>query len=211
MITREKGIEIMKVVAKGTWNSLPAILSVIPATAIAGKVLVEVKKIADEAAKVGKNSEEIKEAVQKLVNDCGGENNFAKEVTEELKQNRDNTNPKYINCAIFTVNQGEVLTEEEQEKLASILLKEISLGDAKLDNFVKIFIEDYFAGDVCTCDNAYEIEAEYMAFNFDDTRDIEYNEEDLVYIRDEFNKILGRQVFDDYEGYGTDDSVNGYY
>ena len=44
MISRQKTVEILKVVAKGTWDRLPTILSLIPATAIADKVLLEVKQ-----------------------------------------------------------------------------------------------------------------------------------------------------------------------
>lgn len=37
--------------------------------------------------------------------------------------------------------------------------------------------------------------------------DIDYDEEDLAYICKFLNKIVGRDVFNYYEGWGTDDSV----
>ncbi len=87
------------------------------------------------------------------------------------------------------------------------MTQEETLEDAELNRFITLFVNDYFGGDMTDCDYPCELEPEYLAFNFDDTADHEYSEEDLVLIRDELNKIIGRQVFDEYEGYGTDDSV----
>ena len=130
-----------------------------------------------------------------------------KELKKEVKENREVKNPKYINCAIFSVNPEDKLTEEEQELIISILFEGAETDDEELNRFVGLFIEDYFGGNAEACDNAYEVEAEYVAFNFDDSRDHDYSEDDLVLIREELNKIVGREAFEDYEGAGTDDSV----
>lgn len=193
----------MKAVAKGAWNNLPSILAVIPATAIAGKVLVEIKKIASDVADTNKDVKETKAQVKQLINAHGG----ADEIKKELKENRDPKNPTYINCAIFMVTQGYSLSQIEMNRLMSVLTQEETLEDAESNRFITLFVNDYFSGDITDCDYPCELEAEYLAFNFDETADHEYSEEDLVLIRDELNKILGRQVFDEYEGYGTDDSV----
>lgn len=210
MISRKKAVDIMKVVAKGAWDNLPAILAVIPATAIAGKVLGEIKKIASDVADTNKDVKETKAAVEKIINANGGVSNFTNEIKNELKENRDSQNPKYINCAIFTVAQGDCLSQTELDRLVSILAQEETLEDAGLNKFITLFVDDYFGGCVEDCDYPYEMEPEYVVFNFDDSVDHDYSEEDLVLIKDDLNKILGRQVFDEYEGYGTDDSVENY-
>lgn len=48
MISKENRKEIVMALVKGTLHSLPTILAAIPATAIAGKILIEVKKIGEE-------------------------------------------------------------------------------------------------------------------------------------------------------------------
>ena len=211
MISRDKVVPILKVVAKGAWDALPAILIAIPATAIAGKILVEIKKSMDKAKAEGKSEEEVKKAgadtTKNLVRESGGVFGFVKALKKEVKENREVKNPKYINCAIFSVDPEDKLTEEEQELIISVLFEGAETEDEELNRFVELFINDYFGGDAEACDNAYEVEAEYVAFNFDDSRDHDYSEEDLVLIRDELNKIVGREVFVDYEGAGTDDSV----
>lgn len=211
MISRDKVVQIFKVIAKGAWEALPAILVAIPATAIAGKILVEIKKSMDKAKAEGKTEEEVKKAgadtTKNLVKESGGVFGFVKALKKEVKENREVKNPNYINCAIFSVDPEDKLTEEEQELIISVLFEGAETEDDKLNRFVELFINDYFGGDAEACDNAYEVEAEYVAFNFDDSRDHDYSEEDLVLIRDELNKIVGREVFVDYEGAGTDDSV----
>ena len=78
MISRENVVSIMKAVAKGTWNSLPTILTLIPATAVAGKVLCEVKKIADDFYGTDIDYNEIKsklpdpDEAENAVNDAQG-------------------------------------------------------------------------------------------------------------------------------------------
>ena len=211
MISREKTVQLLKVVVKGAWDALPAILVAIPTTAIAGKILVELKKSIDKAKAEGKSDKEAGKATadtaKKLVQESGGVIGFIKELKKEVKENRDVKNPKYINCAIFSVHAEEKLTGEDQERLISVLFEGEETEDGELNHFVELFVNDYFGGDAEACDNAYEVEAEYVAFNFDDSCDHEYSEEDLVLIRDELNKIVGRDVFEDYEGAGTDDSV----
>lgn len=211
MISRDKVVQIFKVIAKGAWEALPAILVAIPATAIVGKILVELKKSMDKAKAEGKTDAEVgkatAETAKKLVKESGGVLGFVKELKKEVKENREVKNPKYINCAIFSVNPEDKLTEEEQELIISILFEGAETDDEELNRFVGLFIEDYFGGNAETCDNAYEVEAEYVAFNFDDSRDHDYSEDDLVLIREELNKIVGREAFEDYEGAGTDDSV----
>ena len=211
MISRDKVVSMLKVVAKGTWDALPAILIAIPATSIAGKILVEIKKSMDKVREEGKSDEEVKKAgadtTKKLVKESGGVFGFVKELKKEVKENREVKNPKFINCAIFFVNPENKLTEEEQELIISILFEGAEADDEELHRFVGLFIDDYFGGNAEACDNAYEVEAEYVAFNFDDSRDHDYSEDDLVLIRKELNKIVGREAFEDYEGAGTDDSV----
>ena len=203
MLTKEQSFKVVKAIAKGTWNNLPAILSVIPATAIAGKVLVEVKKIADEVKASGKAQEE---AVNKLIEECGGEAEFKKKLHDEVKSERDTKNPKYINAAIFCINGAEGLSDEEQEKLVDTLTGEAEAETGEIARFVDAFCEDYFASDHDSCDCPIEIGQEYIAFNFDDMSDHPYDEEDLQIIMDELNKILGRAAFSEYESLGTDDS-----
>lgn len=208
MISRENVVSIMKAVAKGTWNSLPTILTLIPATAVAGKVLCEVKKIADDAVAAKKSSEETKAAVDEFIRKNGGEDAVASEIKQELKEARDPKNPKYINCAIYTVKSGDCLSEEEMDKLSALLSGETEAEDNNTKLFLQAFIEDYFAGDIASCDYPLELDPNYIAFNFDDSADHEYLDEDLALICEELNRIVGRNAFDDYEGYGTDDSVN---
>lgn len=214
MISRKNAVEITKAVAKGTWNNLPSILSVIPATAIAGKVLTEIKKIATDVEQTKKDVTETKEDVKEIKAQMeqikeanGGEENLREQILAELKNNRDPKNPKYINCAVFRVREDDSLSEEDMSRILSVLTFEETVEDTDLNRFVELFIEDYFDGDMTECDYPYELEPEYLAFNFDEWTDHEYSEEDLVLIRDELNKIVGRQVFDEYEGCGTDDSV----
>lgn len=209
MISKESAMKMnmLKVIVKGTWDRLPEILSAIPATVLAGKVLSEVRDIVEEARKANADSKELKDKIDKLVKENGGEEAFGKELSEELAQ-QCAENPKYINCAIFTVKSGEHLSEDEQEQLLGILTGEMESEDSQVSNFIRAFTEDYFSGDMDSCDNACEMDESYIAFNFDDSTDHEYLEEDLIFIRDSLNRIVGREVFDRYEGAGADVSVN---
>ena len=208
MISRDKIINVTKAVAKGAWDSLPSILSVIPQTMIAGKILVEVKKIADNAINTGTSDDKVKEAVEAFVKEYGSVEAFKEAMLKELRENRDSKNPKYINCALFTVKPGDALSEEEQAFVAGVLSGEVKTELEQLNNFVRLFMDEYFGGDINACDCGYEVAAEYIAFNFDDSVDHEYDEEDLKLIMNKLNEIVGRPVFHDYEGYGTEDSIS---
>lgn len=207
MITKEAGIAIFKVMAKGMWTRLPTILEAIPATKIAGKVLGEIKAIIDEAMLAGKSVEEAGKAVEQYVVNTGDEATMRARICEEIKQNRDSPNPKYINCAIFIVEKSGALNQEEQNLLKAVLLSEQTLEDEKLNEFVTWLAETYFGGEITEMDEQCVLEAEYVSFNFYEYDDIDYNEEDLIFIRDCFNRIIGRTAFGDYIGYGTDETV----
>ncbi|MBE5938730.1 MAG: hypothetical protein E7265_12000 [Lachnospiraceae bacterium] len=211
MISGNKAVQIFKFIAKCAWELLPVILPEIPATAITGRILVELKKTMDKAKEEEKSDIEVREeitgTVQNLIREFGGVADFIRGLKKEVKENSDVQKPKYINCVIYSVNPEEKLTMEEQEKIISVLFEQGGTNDAELGYFVTAFIEDYFGGDVKACDNAYEVEAEYVAFNFDDSCDHVYSEEYLQCLRDGLNKIVGREVFEDYVGAGTDDSV----
>lgn len=203
MLTREQGFHLAKAIAKGAWNCVPEILAKIPAAAIAGKVLTEVKK-AYEEEKAAKGQEE---AIAPVIERCGGKAEFEKKLRQELREERDSKNPAYINCAIFQTNAGDCLSKSEQKKLEDTLKGEIKAETAELASFADAFREDYFADDYAACDNPIEIGESYIAFNFDDTSDHPYDEEDLKMIMDSMNKMIGREAFCEYEGAGTDDSV----
>lgn len=206
MIPRKQMYAVVTAVAKGTWEHLPTILALIPATAVAGRVLVEIKKIGEQVKAQGQTEEKQLECIKKLINECGGETEFKKKLHEELKVERDSKNPTYINCAIFEVCADASLSETEQQKLMDTLLGELEPKTDEIARFVNAFREDYFGDDYETCDNAIEIGMGYISFNFDDMSDHKYDEEDLQVICDMLNRIVGRKVFDEYEGLGTDDS-----
>lgn len=214
--------DCMLTVVKGAWEILPPVLAAIPPTAVAGNVLIQVKnamgKLEKRVEKVEKSVDEIEknvteqqkvhDALQEIINECGGEQKFKEILFSELKNvitDNNIANPKFINCAIFTVKSGYSLSEEEQSRLFDTLTGEIEADDKQTAEFVYHFRDDYFAGDYYACDNAIQMEDSYIAFNFDEYRSIEYSEEDLEFIRDEMNKIVGRDVFGEYEGFGTDD------
>lgn len=207
MIPRRESFHLVKAVAKGTWEHLPAILAVIPATAVAGKVLVEIKKIGEEVKATGQTQEKQLEALKQLIEKYGGMAEFKKILREELKAERDFKNPTYINCAIFEVSAGDSLSEADQKRLIDTLMGELEPETDKIAKFVDAFRGDYFGDNYEACDNAIEIGEGYISFNFDDMTDHDYNEEDLKTICEYLNEIVGRDVFDDYEGFGTDDSV----
>ncbi len=207
MISRRESFHIVKTVAKGTWEHLPTVLAVIPATAVAGKVLCEIKKIGEEVKATGQTQEKQLEALNQLIEKYGGKAEFEKKLREELKTERDAKNPTYINCAIFEVSAGESLSEADQKKLIDTLMGELEPETDKIAKFVTAFREDYFGDNYEACDNAIEIDKGYISFNFDDMTDHDYDEEDLETICEYLNEIVGRDVFGDYEGLGTDDSV----
>ena len=211
MKTENVYISMMKAVVKKTWDMLPDILAEFPTTAVAGRILTEIKKIGEEVKKSCQSKEEADkaytEAVNEVIESCGGKTAFEKEIRQEIKAECASRNPKYINCAIFLVDAGDSLSDTEQEKLLGILTGELEAEDAEMDSFVKAFCEDYFAGAYEACDNPIELGQEYISFNFDDANDHEYLEDDLKTIMDELNRIVGRKVLCEYEGFGTDDSV----
>lgn len=210
MVARENRKEVVMALAKGTLHSLPAILAAIPATAIAGKILIEVKKIGEEVKAAGKSKEEeeavYKEAVRQLVERYGGKAAFLEAIRKELKAERASKNPTYINCAVFETAVNDSLSELEQQKLVDTLTSKAEAETVEIARFANAFREDYFGDNYEACDNAIEIGEGYIAFNFDDMSDHPYDEEDLKTIRDMLNKMVGREVFDEYEGFGTDDS-----
>lgn len=205
MITREQSFQFMKALAKGTWNHLPAMLAAIPATSVAGKLLAEIKMIGEEAIKAGHSPESQSETINQLIDNCGGEAEFKKQLREELKAERTPENPVYINCAIFLIGKTDLLSKQEQDKLVDTLKGEVSPETVEIASFLDAFKEDYFGGDYESCDNAIEIGEKFIAFNFDDMADHPYDEDDLKTIMEMMNKIVGREVFIDYEGDGTDD------
>lgn len=206
MIPRRESFYFVKAVAKGTWEHLPAILAIIPATAVAGKVLCEIKKIGEEVKATGQTQEKQLEAMNALMEKYGGKAEFEKKLREELKAERDAKNPEYINCAIFEVSAGESLSEADQQKLIDTLMGELEPETDEIINFVNEFREEYFGDNYEACDNAIEIDEGYISFNFDDMSDHPYDEAYLAHICKNLNEIVGRDVFDDYEGWGTDDS-----
>lgn len=173
-------------------------------------MLIEVRKIAEEAKAANADTKEVNDEINKLIRENGGEEAFREELMQETEQQR-GENPKYINCAVFTSKSGMHLTEEEMESLEDALTGQAESLDSEIGKFVAAFIEDYFGGDMDSCDNAYEIDESYVAFNFDDCSDHEYLEEDLVIIQDYLNRIVGKEIFNYHAGYGTDDSVRGLY
>lgn len=208
MITREQSFRAAKALAKGTWEHLPAILAMIPATAVAGKVLTEIKKIGDEVKASGQLQEKQLEVMQQLAEENGGKAEFERKVREELKAEKNPKNPAYINCAIFVASTGSQLSKDEQENIIDTLMGQADAKTDEIARFVDAFREDYFGDDYEACDNAIEIDSGYIEFNFDDMTDHVYDEEDLELICDMLNKIAGRKVFDEYEGLGTDDSCD---
>ena len=100
------------------------------------------------------------------------------------------------------------LSESEQDKLIDILTGGFDGENKEINTFVRVFQEDYFGDDILACDNPIEIAENYIAFNFDDFTNHEYLEDDLKTIMEMLNKIVGRDVFGEYEWFGTDDSVN---
>lgn len=175
----------------------------IPATAIAGKILAEVRKIAEEVKISGKTQEEL---LNQLVEKCGGKAEFKKKLQKELETECNTRNPKYINAAIFIVADGDGLSDEEQTQLIETLLGESETETEEITKFVDAFCEDYFSSDYTACDNPIEIGQSYIAFNFDDMSDHPYDDEDLELIMDMLNKIVGREAFCEYESLGTEDS-----
>lgn len=205
MISRRKSFHIVKAVAKGTLENLPTMLTLIPATAIAGKVLIEIKKIGEEVKATEEAQEKQLEDLNQLIEKYGGKAEFERKLREELKAERDAKNPMYINCAIFEVSAGDSLSEADQQKLIDTLMGDLEPETDKIAKFVDAFREDYFGDDYEACDNAVDIGEGYILFNFDDMSDHNYDEEDLVIICEYLNEIVGRDVFDGYEGFGTDD------
>lgn len=208
MIPRKETFNLVKAVAKGTWEHIPTILTLIPATAVAGKVLVEIKKIGEEVKATGQTQEKQLEALNQLIEKYGGKAEFEKKLREELRAERDVKNPMYINCAIFEVSAGNSLSEADQKKLIDTLLGALEAETDKIAEFVSAFREDYFGDNYEACDNAIEVGEGYISFNFDDMSDHEYDEEDLATICEYLNEIVGRSVFDEYDGFGTDDSCS---
>lgn len=211
MIARVQGFEMLKAIAECAWDRFPDILAEIPVTAVAGKVLREIQKICEDVKtacelKEG-NDISFKEALNQLIAKCGGIAEFKKKLREELKEARDNQNPKYINAVIFCISDAPILSGAERTKLFDVLIGESEAETEEIEKFVNAFCEDYFASDYEACDYPIEVGVEHIAFNFDTESEHPYNEEDLELIMDMLNKILGREVFNEYEGLGMDDNV----
>ncbi len=206
MISREKSFRMIKALSQRTWAHLPKLMECIPATAVAGKILGELIQIYEEAKELGQTQEEQTAKVNQLIEKCGGEAQFKKKVREELKAERNPKNPAYINCAIFEVNADDSLSVAEQQKLADTLTGDLEPENTNIERFVSEFREDYFGDNYDACENAIETGEDYIAFNFDDMSDHTYDENDLKIICDMLNQIVGRTIFNEYEGYGTDDS-----
>lgn len=206
MISREKSFRMIKALSQRTWVHLPKLMECIPATAVAGKILGELIQIYEEAKELGQTQEEQAAKVNQLIEKCGGEAQFKKKVREELKAERNPKNPAYINCVIFEVNADDSLSEAEQQKLTDTLTGDLEPENTNIERFVSEFREDYFGDNYDACENAIETGEDYIAFNFDDMSDHTYDENDLKIICDMLNQIVGRTIFNEYEGYGTDNS-----
>ncbi len=211
MLTKEKTFLVMKSIAANTWDDLPELLAAIPQTATMGKVLKELKKIVENVKADCRNEEEKMEALKKEINcleeQCGGRAAFYREAYQEVKAVCDGKNPEFINCAIFLVCDESGLSDAKQEKLVGTLTGEIEAETKEIADFVNGFRMKYFGDDYEACENAIETGADYISFNFDDVTDHKYNEEDLAEICVYLDKIVGREVFEEYVGFGTDDSV----
>ena len=206
MIQRKQAFNILKVVTKKTLYNIPEILAAIPATAVVGELIVVVKKIYEDT-----KNEEMKVALDKIIKEKGGPEAFLRLLIGEVKEESDPDNPKYINCAIFMVEAGKELSDEEKDKLVGVLTGEIEAGTNEISEFVDDFRDEYFCGDYESCDYPIEIDDGYIAFNFDDCSDHDYSEDDLKLIMNKMNAIVGREAFYEYEGAGTDDSVDEFY
>lgn len=106
----------------------------------------------------------------------------------------------------FEVNADDAFPEAEQQKLTDTLTGESEPENTNIERFVSEFREDYFGDNYDACENAIETGEDYIAFNFDDMSDHTYDENDLKIICDMLNQIVGRTIFNEYEGYGTDNS-----
>lgn len=215
MISKQQLNDAMKALLKSTSESIPSILEVIPETALAGRVLNELIKAAEKvnaAAQLSENQpaanqgeDEWQNTLRRLIKEAGGETEFKKKLREELKAACDSKNPRFINCASFFVYVGDRLSTEEQEKIVDTLTGELEAETTEIEEFVGQFRREYFGDNYDACDNAIEIEESYISFNFNDAADLPYDENDLAEICKYLNQIAGREVFDDYAGWGTDD------
>jgi hypothetical protein len=209
MISREEAFTLLRCFGHNTVMEAPEILAIIPKTTMAGKLLGEVKKIIIETAN---DVSAARTRMDQLVDENGGSQKFTQELRQEIRAERDKEYQKYINCVIFWVKPGDSLSAEEQDDLISVLSDEVEIEDEHIAEFVECFIQEYFGGVAdLRDDGASEIASDYLAFNFDDTTDHEYEEEDLKIICAELNRIVGREVFDEYDWYGTNDSVKELY
>ena len=213
MITGAQGFAMVKAIAECAWNRIPNILAEIPVAATAGKVVGEVKNLCEDVKSACNSKEEndstFKNELNQIISKYGGEKEFRKKLRRELKAERDIKNPKYINAAIFSLDdEVHDLSESERHKLEDTLKGNMDAETPELSRFVSAFSQDYFANDYEACDNPVEIGNRYIAFNFDDMSDHPYDEEDLKLIMEMLNKIIERNAFCEYEGLGTDDSVD---
>lgn len=202
MNTKEQNVSRAETIMKSVWSHVPGILAAIPPTAVAGKIMTELKKIVQEV----KESEKEK-ALAQAVEKCGGAAEFVKELRQEIKMQYGGRNPRYMNFAVFLVAEGESFSKEEQMKLEDTLKGELEAETKEIATFVNAFREEYFSDNYDACENAIETDEDNISFNFCDMTDHPYDEDDLKIIMDKMNEILGRKVFCEYIGFGTDDSV----
>ncbi len=201
---RDGFIKVAKAIGKGTWNVLDIILEEIPQKSLTVSILKEIKKTADEVIAAGKNKYDVEKAVMNVVEKNGGEAEIEKAVKAELNELKGN-NPTFINCAVFMVKQGEALAARDHYVIYKAIKEDAPFEDEELNEFFAEFASKYFGGDIDMCDNACELDAKYVAFNFDSYADIPYSDEYLELVCSNFNRVVGRDVFDSYIGGGTDD------
>jgi hypothetical protein len=204
MISRNEAINLTKIAVRKTFERLPEILSQVPQLSVAGGILSEVREIAKDV-KAEKNSEETKQALDKIIEENGGEEAFVQKLKQEIKNECDTKKPKYITCVTFYVKEGKSLTKEEQDYMIAVLTDEEEPEEEEVQSFVQNFLNEYFGGSI---DNDYEITPDYVTFNFFcDMEDHVYKEGMLEEMRYGLNRIINRDVLDEYMWAGTDDSV----
>ena len=200
---REKFIELLGCIAKSSIEKMPDIIKEIP---VVGGVLSESYKVVLDAVqefKQKKNTSDSatqeKESINKI---C------YKAMIEEAKTAE---KPKYMSCVLFPTVNGEVLEDEQKDKLDAIFNLENDFGKEDAFEIVNQFMIEYMPDELNLNDD-YEIGDNYFSFNLcvekaaydeeDEELDEEvgftYDEEPMKKLINAINSIFGKVIFQDY-------------
>lgn len=200
---REKFIELLGCIAKSSIEKMPDIIKEIP---VFGGVLSESYKVVLDAVqefKQKKNTSDSatqeKESINKI---C------YKAMIEEAQTAE---KPKYMSCVLFPTVNGEVLEDEQKDKLDAILNLENDFGKEDAFEIVNQFMIEYMPDELNLNDD-YEIGDNYFSFNLcvekamydeeDEELDEEigftYDEEPMKKLINAINSIFGQVIFQDY-------------